>query len=115
MATRAKAKAKPRAKAKAKPRPRAVPAADQPSRQERKEHSVLSAVKDGDRLDLLLAQRRVIAKAVDSDKTSARDLAALTKRLEDVDEKIRILEADEEARDADNGPAEDEAFDGSAV
>ena len=52
--------------------------------------SVSEAVEFGSRLDELVQMRRVIAKAIDT-TASARDLAALTKRLTEISKEIDVL------------------------
>ncbi len=96
----------------AKPHLRAVTETDKP---ERRKHTVTSAIEEGDQLDALYASRRRIAKAIDDDRTSPRGLAALTKRFDDIDDKIRTLELQAKVDHADSGPAADEAFDSSAL
>lgn len=53
----------------------------------------LTTALSGSRLDVLTAMRAHVAKAID-DGASPRDLAALTKRLSDIDSEVRALEAD---------------------
>lgn len=76
--------------------------------------SVFDAVEFGSRLDELLQMRRVIARSIDM-TASARDLAALTKRLTEISKEIDSVrrEAVEEARS--DGVSEDEEFDAEAI
>lgn len=90
---------------------RAVTPDEKPAR---RKMTVDKAASDGDRLDLLIAMRDRIAKAVTDDKCPPRDLAALTKRLDDIADKIAVLEAAAEDEDADSH-ADDEEFDASAI
>lgn len=77
--------------------------------------SVLDAVQDEDILGATRAMRERIAVAIDDPATPPRDLAALTKRLFDLNREIREVQADEEKRltkkgianDREAGPAED--------
>ena len=55
--------------------------------------TISEAVIAGSRLDVLLAMRLHIAKSLD-DGASPRDLAALTKRLSDIDFEVRALQAE---------------------
>lgn len=57
--------------------------------------TVTEAAAAGDTLALLIATRNRIAQAVEDEKTPARDLAALTKRLAEV---MREIEAQQAAR-----------------
>lgn len=76
--------------------------------------TVTEAAESGTTLDLLVAMRSRIAKAVEDALTPARDLAALTKRLSDVQKEIDAILAreQEDARSEDVGDGE---FDASAV
>lgn len=64
--------------------------------------TVTEAAQAGDRLAELRAMRRVIARALDSDRTLARDLASLSRRQMELGKEIEALEAEraEVARDA---------------
>lgn len=55
--------------------------------------TVLQAATSGSPRDLLVAQRNVIAAAVDDPDCAARDLAALTRRLQDIADKLTALDA----------------------
>ncbi|MCU1483675.1 MAG: hypothetical protein JWN67_421 [Actinomycetia bacterium] len=72
---------------------------------QRRRHTVTSAAADGDRLDLLLAMRARVAKAVQDESTPARDLAALTRRLLEIAKDIEILQAAAEEEAEDGAPA----------
>lgn len=67
--------------------------------------SVSDAAASGDHLKLLIATRERIADAIDDERTHPRDLAALTRRLQDVAEKIATLEerAKQEGKSGDIG------------
>lgn len=83
----------------------------------RKKHTVATAATDGDYLDLLVAMRDRIAIAVSDEKCPPRDLAALTKRLDDVVEKIAVI-VDSAAADARADEVEyeyDDEFDAEAL
>ena len=95
-----------------KARLRAVKEGERPPR---RRHSVSSAAADGDRLDLLLAMRARVAKAVEDESTPARDLAALTRRLLEIARDIEVLQAAAQEEERDAAAAEDEAFDASAL
>ena len=55
--------------------------------------TTLTTALSGSRLDVLSAMRGHIAKAID-DGAAPRDLAALTKRLSDIDSEVRALQAE---------------------
>lgn len=81
--------------------------------QPKRKLTVAEAAATGDQLATLIATRDRIAVAVSSDKCSPRDLAALTKRLDDIIEKIKTLEGADAHGDDDE--AIDVAFDASAI
>ena len=64
--------------------------------------SVAEAAKNGTTRELLEATRDRIAEAVEDEKTPARDLAALTKRLMETVREIEAIDA-RELQEADNG------------
>jgi hypothetical protein len=65
-------------------------------------------------LDELVQIRRVIARAIDNDSTSPRDLAALSRRQIEISKEIESLsrQAPEKSNAADVG---DESFDAAAI
>lgn len=76
--------------------------------------SVADAAESGDRLLLLLAMRDRVATAISDPKCPPRDLAALTRRLQDIAKEIdqlRLASGDGSVV-ADTG---DERFDASSV
>lgn len=77
--------------------------------------TVLDAADHGTRLDELVQMRRIIARALDNENTSPRDLAALTRRQIEISKEIEALkrQAAEEASDA--AHVADEAFDAEAI
>jgi len=92
---------------------RAVKAGEAPASKAKK--TVAQAAAEGSHLELLVAMRDRIAKAVSSEDCPPRDLAALTRRLQDVAAEIKALK---DAEDADADRDEDEggdAFDASAI
>lgn len=91
-----------------------VVAPDETAKAPTKTKTVSTAAADGDRLELLVAVRDRVAKAVEDADTPARDLAALTRRLLEVAKDIEILKAAKDQEENDAG-AEDEAFDATAI
>lgn len=77
--------------------------------------SVLDASEFGTRVDELVQMRRVIARAIDNENTSPRDLAALSRRQIEISKEIEALRRQqlEEANGA--GSVVDEAFDAEAI
>lgn len=93
----------------------AVGADEAPQKRPRTPKTVSKAAESGDRLELLLATRTRVAKAVENEDTPARDLAALTRRLLEIAKEIEVLESAKRAADQDERHAADESFDASAV
>ena len=94
---------------------RAVPDAEQPAPTEPAEPKPLMTVSDaaesGTRLDELRAMRAVLAKAIDSETTSPRDLAALTRRQMEISreiEALRVEEAEEAKKAAESNVTDQE-------
>jgi hypothetical protein len=93
---------------------RAVTAGEK-STTRRRPLTVASAAESGTPRDLLVAMRRQVAKAVDSANTSPRDLAALTKRLQDIAKEIEAIDARSEQEGEGAGSVPDEPFDASVI
>ena len=70
---------------------RAVKAGEKPPAT--KPPTVSEAAESGDRLALLVAMRSRIAKAVAAEDCPPRDLAALTRRLDDIAKQIESIKA----------------------
>lgn len=95
-------------------RPLRVAADGEKPPKQKKAMSVSEAAKSGSARDLLLATRDRIALAVEDEKTPARDLAALTKRLMETVREIESIDA----RALEEGSSEevtDGEFDAEAV
>jgi len=77
--------------------------------------SVLQAAEQGSRLDELIQMRKVIARALDNENTSPRDLAALSRRQIEISKEVEALKRQmvEEASNA--ADVADEAFDAEAI
>lgn len=75
--------------------------------------SVSDAVSFGSRMDELVQMRVVIARAIDT-TASARDLAALTKRLTEISKEIDVLKR-EAFESGDAGDEISTAFDAEAI
>ena len=82
----------------------------------RRKQTVAEAAASGDQLATLVATRDRVATAISDPKCSPRDLAALTKRLDDLIEKIKTLQPqDGEREEQDAGDDVGDAFDASAI
>lgn len=81
--------------------------------------AISRAAESGDSLEMLRALRLRLAKAVENERTPPRDLAALSRRLVDIDRDIKAAEAAAqeggEGKGAGGGDVHDEEFDPSAV
>ena len=77
--------------------------------------TVAQAAATGDRLKLLVAMQERISKTVSDDKCPPRDLAALTRRLQDISEEIEVLRLKARQESGESGEVSDEAFDASAI
>jgi hypothetical protein len=90
---------------------RAVTAGDKPA----PPLTVDQAAATGSHRDLLVAMRERIARAVSAADCPPRDLASLTRRLQDIAREIDALDrrAEQEGREGVHSP--DEAFDASAI
>ena len=73
--------------------------------------SITQAVAEGTDRDVLMLTRARLARAMDSEATPARDLAALSRRMLEVDKQLRAL--DEQRREEvaeDDQPVGDESW-----
>ena len=77
--------------------------------------SVTEAAELGDHKGLLVAMRERIASAVSASECPPRDLASLTRRLQDISKEIAAIDHAEKAEAERGGQVEDEAFDASAI
>ena len=77
--------------------------------------TVAAAAESGDHRSLLVAMRERIAQAVSDPECPPRDLAALTRRLQDISKEVTAIDHAEKAEAERGGPVSDEAFDASAV
>lgn len=77
--------------------------------------TVAEAARSGDPKALLVAMRERIAETVSNMACPPRDLASLTRRLQDISKEIAAINHAEKAEAERGGPAEDEAFDASAL
>lgn len=97
------------------PRPKLELVTDTPAvKPKARPKSVTQAADAGTTRELLVAMRTRIAKAVENENTPARDLAALTKRLIEVQRDIEAWDA-RELEEGERGVVADEAFDASAI
>lgn len=76
--------------------------------------TVTVAASEGSRLELLVALRERVATAVQEPNTPARDLAALTRRLQEIAKDIESIEAANN-REGERAAAGDEPFNAAAI
>lgn len=77
--------------------------------------SVLDAATEGSRLDELVQIRKVIARAIDNENTSPRDLAALSRRQIEISKEIEALKRQAAEEAGDGAISEDEAWSEEAI
>lgn len=80
-----------------------------------KRKSVADAALSGDRRELLVSMRDRIAKAVSDQNCPPRDLAALTRRLQDIAKEIDVLELSGAGVGSVVADTDDESFDATTV
>jgi hypothetical protein len=78
---------------------------------------VLEAAEGGNQLELLVSMRNRVAKAVQDPNCPPRDLAALTRRLQEIAREIEAIEAKakQEADEDGDSRTPDEAWDAEAI
>lgn len=91
---------------------RAVAPDERPQKQIR---SVVQAVESGSRVDELVQMRLVLARAIDDPNTSARDLAALSRRQIEISKEIELLKRQLAEEAVEGAVAEDEQFDAETI
>ena len=77
--------------------------------------SVAQAAANGSHRDLLVAMRERIAVAVSSPDCPPRDLAALTRRLQDIAKEIEAIDLRAKEEALEGGAIPDEAWDSEAL
>ncbi|MGV8064561.1 hypothetical protein PJP13_24160 [Mycobacterium kansasii] len=76
--------------------------------------TVAAAAASGNHRELLVAMRERVAKAVSHPDCPPRDLAALTRRLQEIAKEIDVLDERAEQEPADQD-ADDDSYDASAI
>jgi len=77
--------------------------------------TVLEASESGDRIAEMTAMRRVIAKALDNENTSPRDLAALSRRQIELSREIDSLRRQKAEEAAEDDVSADEEWSEEAI
>lgn len=81
----------------------------------KKKLDVAQAAESGDHRELLVAMRDRIAKAVRNEDCPPRDLAALTRRLQDIAKEIESIDLRAKQEADTDAIAEDETWDSEAL
>ena len=81
----------------------------------RRRKSVSEAAESGSHRELLVAMRERIAKAVQDPACPPRDLAALTRRLQEIAKEIESLDARAAQEAMESAVSPDEAWDAEAL
>ena len=111
---------KPRARraaatASEKPRLHIVEANETPPSPPVRRLTVIEAAESDDPKDMLLALRDRLARTIDDPNTPARDLAALTRRVQEINREL-AASAERAREEAEGGkPSDDEAWDEEAI
>nr|DAS24119.1 MAG TPA: hypothetical protein [Caudoviricetes sp.] len=84
---------------------RVVSDGEKPGRRRRTPSTVSQAVKEGTSRDVLTTLRARIAQTIDDPGTPPRDLAALSRRLVDIDKELRAMDAVEREEAIQGGEA----------
>lgn len=93
-----------------------VPAgAKDPKAKSKKKLDVAQAAASGTHRDLLVAMRDRIAKTVRNEDCPPRDLAALTRRLQDIAKEIEAIDLRAKQEAAEDAVAPDEEWDSEAL
>jgi hypothetical protein len=77
--------------------------------------TVLEASESGDRISELTAMRRVIARALDNENTSPRDLAALSRRQIEISKEIDAMKRQRSEEAEQGAVASDEQWTEEAI
>lgn len=93
---------------------RAVKPNEKPVSQQ-KPKTVAQAAASGSHRELLVAMRERIARTVSDPDCPPRDLAALTRRLQDIAKEIEAIDLRSKQEAAENGEADDEAWNEEAI
>jgi ribosomal protein L29 len=93
------------------PRLRSVAPGEKPRARKRVPRTVAGAASTGTELQLLEAMRNRVAKAVDDANCPARDLAALTRRLQEIRRDIAAIKEAAEQEERESSATADEDFD----
>jgi hypothetical protein len=94
---------------------RAVKSGEKPPVKAAKAKTVAEAAAKGDHRELLVAMRERIAKTVSDPECPPRDLAALTRRLQDIAKEIEAIDLRAKQEAKEDGVSGDEEWDAEAL
>lgn len=94
---------------------RAVQAGEKKPAARRKPVTVAEAAEKGSHRDLLVAMRERIARAVSDPDCPPRDLAALTRRLQDIAKEIEVIDLRTKEEAQEDAVSVDEEWDDEAL
>lgn len=86
----------------------------EPDEKTQQKQSVAKAAESGDRRALLVSMRERIARTVSDPDCPPRDLAALTRRLQDISKEIEAMDL-RAKREGDSSVVDDEEWDEEAL
>jgi len=98
-----------------KPPLRAVTAGDRAPEKSAKRLSVAEAAASGDHRSLLVSMRERIAQTVSNPDCPPRDLASLTRRLQDIAKEIDSLDLRTKEEEREDAESADEEWDAEAL
>lgn len=87
----------------------------QPDERPKAKKSVAEAAAGGDHRELLVAMRERIAKTVSAPNCPPRDLAALTRRLQDIAKEIEAIDLRAKQEGEEDAGGDPEAWDEEAI
>lgn len=94
---------------------RAVQLDETPVRRSRRKKTVIQAAEGGNHRELLIAMRERIARTVTDPDCPPRDLAALTRRLQDIAKEIDVLDLRAKQEAKEDAASADEEWDETAI
>jgi hypothetical protein len=81
----------------------------------RRHLSITEAAEAGDQRELLVAMRARVAKTVEDPNCPPRDLAALSRRLQEINREIEALDAKAQQEAREDAEVADDAWDAEAL
>jgi hypothetical protein len=98
-----------------KPPLRAVGPDEERDEAPKRKVTIIEAAESGNHRELLVAMRGRIARTVNDQSCPPRDLAALTRRLQDIAKEIDVLDLRAKQEASEDAVSGDEEWDGTAI